>query len=88
MVKLKTGLVYRIKPFSDLQNIYQTILFGCTHLPFYVRRELDQEDSLSYDCLAELQRMRINWEAYIIVKNPDGKLCPTYPKYFVVGKSI
>lgn len=53
-------------------------------IPFFSLRVFDNEESLTYDCLAEMQRIRMNWANLIIVNNSSGQHCPTYPKYFVL----
>lgn len=84
MVSLKTGSIYKIKAHPDLKNIYQIILYGFTYLPFFARTPLGEEEPSSYDCLAELERMGVPWERYIIIPNANGSLSSTYPKYFVL----
>lgn len=80
---MKSGIVYRIKPYSELNNVYQIILYGFTYLPFFTKQLTEAEEASCYDCLAELERMRIPWENHIIIPNLNGTLSPTYPKYFV-----
>lgn len=59
------------------------MLHGFAYLPFFSKEVGHEEVSVNYDCLAELERMRIPCENYLIVPNIDGKLSPTYPKYYV-----
>ncbi len=88
VIRAKSGLTYRIKPYSQLKNIYQIILYGFTYIPFYTKQILQEEQAENYDSLAEMQRMRIPWEKYLIIPNANGKLSSTYPKYFVKYVSI
>jgi hypothetical protein len=83
VICLKTGIIYRIKPFTELNKVHQIILYGFAYLPFFTKQVAEEEVSAEYDCLAELERMRIPWERYSIIPNINGKLSPTYPKYFV-----
>lgn len=53
VVILKTGLVYRLKPFSELKNIYQIILYGFTYIPFFTKN-ITEDEASNYDSLAEL----------------------------------
>lgn len=84
LIKLKTGLSCRIKPEGpELQNLYQHFLKGYMTIPFFCLNIFEHDESLTYDCLAEMQRIRMNWNSFIIVNNVDRQNCSTYPKYFV-----
>lgn len=68
IIKLKTGITFKLRPDTqELPSLYQTLLKGFMKLPFYTQSTLDKEESLSYDCLAELQRMRINLKSLVVV---------------------
>jgi hypothetical protein len=38
IIVMKTGISYKVKPFSELKNIYQTILCGFTYLPYFTKQ--------------------------------------------------
>jgi len=41
-------------------------------IPFFPKSVFPHEQCINYDCLVEIQRMRINWDALIMVKNANG----------------
>ena len=84
MLKLKTTISICIKSsVSETRAIYNFFMKGDIEVPFFPKYIFPKEESISYDCLVEMQRMRMNWDYLIIVKNANGELCPSYPKYFV-----
>lgn len=85
-LRLKTGLCFRVRPsLGETEQFYQLLLKGYMAIPFFPKYVFEQDECLSYDCLAEMQRIRMNWSHLIIVKNASGELCSTYPKYFVIA---
>jgi hypothetical protein len=52
-------------------------------VPFCFQVFLQDEEPV-YDCLAEMDRMLINWKHILAVKNLNGEFCDTYPKTVVM----
>lgn len=43
IIRAKSGLLYRIKPYTDLKSIYQIILYGFTYIPFFTKHISEEE---------------------------------------------
>jgi hypothetical protein len=81
---LKTGISILIKStVGEIQQLHRHFLKGYMAIPFFPKQVFPQDEAITYDCLVEMQRQRMNWDFFIIVKNDKLKLCSTYPKYFV-----
>ena len=84
MIKLKTNLSILIKSsINKGQQLYRLFLKGYMEIPFFPKYIYEEKDATFYDCLMEMQRMRMNWDFFGLVENTNGQICPSYPKYFV-----
>ena len=42
-------------------------------IPFCLNVKFRDEESQTYDCLAEMERMLINWKKFAAIDNKNGK---------------
>lgn len=55
-----------------------------SNIPFCLNFNANRQGTQVYDCLAEMDRMLINWTKVLAVENRNGKECLTYPKTIVI----
>lgn len=85
----KTGLRYFLLPVEahETQEIYESLMLGQKSIPFSLYVKFNDQEPEVYDCLAEMERMLINWKKVSAIDNKNGKEISTYPK-IIVSNSI
>lgn len=68
---------------GETKKIYALLTQAQSNVPFCLNVRFKEQETEIYDCLAEMERMLMNWRRVAAIDNENGKVIPSYPKTIV-----